>query len=172
VAAAAAFVLQRDMAVQRFVAESASEEQRTAFLPVYWKMIRDFFPFGSGFGSFDPVFRSYEPDAALAPAYMNHAHNDWAQIAIEGGAPALALALIFLGWFAHRTWRLWRLPATVPNQLTGRAGSLIVLLLLLASLVDYPLRTPLLSCLMAIACVWISATPAPIDRRHAAAPKG
>jgi hypothetical protein len=43
-----------------------------------------------------------------------------------------------------------------PSRLFGRLGATIVLLLLLASIVDYPLRTPLLAVVFTIGCSWIA----------------
>jgi hypothetical protein len=147
----------RAIAVQRLsmMADLASE-QRIANAPVVVGIVRDFLPWGSGFGSFDPVFRIYEPDWALAASYFNHAHNDPLELVLTGGVPALLIALAFLLW-----WGLGALAAWFPFRrrpqrvLLARAGAAMILLMFLASLVDYPLRTPLLTTVFAIACAWL-----------------
>lgn len=153
-AVASTLFLARGEALRR-LSEGAEFESRIVLLPVFVQMIRDFFPFGSGYGSFDPVYRGYEPDTALSPNYLNHAHNDLAQILIEGGILPLFLLLVFLAWFVARSWRLWKGRPTEPRHAVARAGSIIVLLILFGSLVDYPLRTPLIAAVMAIACLWM-----------------
>jgi hypothetical protein len=146
--------LSRDLALQRLMSYDQSEE-RIDNLPQYLSMIGDFFPLGSGMGSFDPVYRSYEPEALLTTQYLNQAHNDIVQIVIEAGAPAIILLVLFLGWFVARAWRLWSRKVTSPTNLLSRAGSVIVLLILLGSCVDYPLRTPAMAAVMALACCWM-----------------
>jgi O-antigen ligase len=101
------------------------------------------------------MFRFYEPAAHLGPAYLNHAHNDLAEIVIEGGLLPLLLLVPFLAWIMVRGARLWFGRLESNEQLLGRIGSAAALLVLLSSLVDYPLRTPLISVLMTIACYWI-----------------
>jgi len=153
-------LLSKAEAIQRFFPDG-QVEKRLQLGPVFNHMAVDFFPFGSGFGSFDPVFRAYEPANALDLFYMNQAHNDFLQIVIEGGVLPLLLVVPFLIWTLMKCRTLWFTELRTTDQLRGRAGSIIVLVLLLSSLVDYPLRTPILSVLMTIACLWMRAPSAP-----------
>jgi O-antigen ligase len=130
-------------------------DTRIVLLPVFAKMAGSYFPWGSGYGSFDSVFRAYEPDWFLSPNYLNQAHNDLAQILIEGGIFPMILLAAFLAWFLVQSWKLWTRRTLRPEQLLGRAGSAAAILILLASLVDYPLRTPLIAVLMAAMCMWM-----------------
>ena len=146
----------RDIAFQRLIGADVTTV-RGDFLPIFMRMAADFFPAGAGFGSFDTLFRIYEPHSALDQTYLNHAHNDLAQVIIEGGAPALAVLLVFAGWYLARCVMLWVRPVADGLHLLGRVGSAIVALILLHSLVDYPLRTPLISVIFVIACCWMAA---------------
>lgn len=150
-AVGATVIFSRDEAIQRF--SDATVETRTEQLPIFGEMIRSFAPWGSGYGSFDPAFRAFEPHASLRPTYLNHAHNDLAQILIEGGVLAGVLLAVFLLWYSARIWRLWVRPARHHPDLVGRAASIVVLLILLSSLVDYPLRTPLLLVILGVSCI-------------------
>ena len=152
-AAIAAIMLSRDVAIRRLL--TGDEDLRGTYLPLYFSMAKTYFPFGAGFGSFDSVFRAFEPTQTLSTFYMNQAHNDLIQILIEGGVLAALAALAFGLWFAVRGWSLWRHKVRSPADLLGRTGSVIVLLLLLSSAVEYPLRTPALAVLMAISCCWM-----------------
>lgn len=49
-------------------------------------------PWGSGIGSFVPVFQQAFPRELLMPEYINAAHNDYAQLWLEAGLAALLLA--------------------------------------------------------------------------------
>jgi O-antigen ligase len=154
-----AFFFGRAAAIERLMAtQDLSFELRVQHTPLMLKMIGDFFPFGFGFGAFDPVFRGFEPDAALSPFYFNHAHNDLIELALTGGLPALLLLGGLLFWWLRRTFGAWRpLRAPSPATLFARLGASIMLILFLASLVDYPLRTPLMATIFAIACGWLAA---------------
>jgi O-antigen ligase len=115
-------------------------------------------PFGSGFGTFVPVYDKFAPRTLLAETYMNHAHNDWLELWLTGGAPAMVLVFSFLAWFGVATSRLWRSdqPETpVLDVALAQAASIVIVLLLLHSVVDYPLRTPTLSVLFAMACAFL-----------------
>jgi O-antigen ligase len=158
VAIGAVVFFSRDTALRRLL-EPTVMEKRSEFLPIYWQMVHDYFPFGAGYGSFDAVFRSYEPAGALSTEYMNQAHNDLIQIFIEGGLLAAVLLAVFFLWFGQRSACLWVRKAESVQNLLGRAGSAIVLLIFLSSIVEYPLRTPLMAVLFAIACCWLLPEP-------------
>lgn len=130
--------------------------------------IRDYMPLGSGLGSFVPVYRTVEPLSSVNPRYANHAHNDYLELALEGGIPALGLVALFVGVWGVASYRLLaRLPSApaVPSDPAARrrsrpafdrragqalVGSGTILLILLHSLMDYPLRTATWSALVAI----------------------
>ena len=155
--------LGRAEAVQRLLLlEHVSGEGRLAFAPTTFRMIADFFPFGTGQGAFDTVFRAYEPDAALRPTYFNHAHNDLFELAVTGGLPALLLLAGFVAWWLFASRRAF-LPYRQPGKTVraARAGSVSILLLLLASLVDYPLRTAMLTAVLVIAAAWLAGIKSP-----------
>ena len=117
-------------------------------------MIRIYFPAGSGFGGFDTIFRVHEPYALLKPTYFNHAHNDWLEILLDGGLPAALLLVVALGWWLRASIRVWRASAD-SNMLLGRAGSAALLLILIASAVDYPARTPMMMAMIVLASLWL-----------------
>jgi len=140
--------------------ESLSDEQRFQLLPVVLDAVRTYFPVGSGFGSFDAVFRHFEPDFNLKPTYFNHAHNDLIEIMLEGGATALFVLAGFLAWLCWRGWGIWGLQALTDSRIwIARAAFLGVLILGAASLVDYPLRTPLLASVFALLCGMVDYRP-------------
>ena len=124
-------------------------------------------PFGSGFGTFVPVYEKFAPRTMLADTYVNRAHNDWLELWLTGGAPAIILAIGFLAWFAVATFRLWRggqYGGPVLDLVLAQAASIVIVLLLLHSVVDYPLRIPALSVLFAIACAFLM-PPREIEQR-------
>lgn len=150
----------RAVTVGRIVDDDLSTEGRLAALPTLLHMIGQTLPWGTGFGSFVPVYASYEPDALLKPTYFNNAHNDLIELAITGGIPALAVFFGFLVWWGRASWRSFAGAATQLWGALQRAAAFAILILLLASLTDYPLRTPLLGGVFTLLCCWLASGPA------------
>jgi O-antigen ligase len=115
-----------------------------------------YLPFGSGFGTFVPVYQMFErPQDALADIYANHAHNDIAEISLEGGVIAMALMVAFAVWFALRAKSIWRSPRgdiRAIDILLARAATMAIVLVVLHSFVDYPLRTEAMMAVLAFSC--------------------
>ncbi len=112
-------------------------------------------PFGTGLGSFIPVYAAVEKDDNAFAGYANRAHNDLAEILLETGLIGLILLLIFLVWFIRKARDVWlarKFNGHDPQLLLQRAATLIIFLLLAHSLVDYPLRTTALSSIFAFFC--------------------
>lgn len=158
---AAAIAWPRAEALHRLVSEDVLQDARLRLLPTFLGIAQRYHPWGTGFGSFDPVFRVHEPAANLSPIYLNHAHNDLLEIVIEGGLPAAALLAAYLAWIGLRSFKAWRDPRGAITQeiVLQRAGSVISFILLLSSLVDYPLRTPALAAVLAMATAMLASRP-------------
>src|SRR5262249_45688496 len=109
---------------------------------------KSFQPAGSGFGTFQPVYQMAEQPSDLVPTPINHAHDDWLEVWLEGGWPGVGLAAAFVAWFGVAATRAWRPKASSGRVIDGaitQAASIAVLLLMLHSIVDYPLRTTAIS---------------------------
>ena len=112
--------------------------------------IRSYWPWGSGVGTFKPVFIAAERLESVDPTYPVRAHDDYLEFVLEGGAAALALlaagtALIArIGWRARRAGRRGDAPQIV-------FCAAVMLVIALHSIVDYPLRSMALAHLGAIA---------------------
>lgn len=147
----------RALVIDRLDTTGISSDQRFRAFPILIKLVRSYFPFGSGMGTFDPIFRMFEPDADLDRGFFNNAHNDLIELIITGGLPALALLAGFAAWLIARLVAAIQSRKTT-DEVTARGwiGLAVIALLLAASLFDYPLRTPLLSMIFAIACCWAS----------------
>ncbi len=148
--AAAFILLGRAPAAADLMASSATiDDLRWSLLPVLGAMMRDHWLAGTGFGAFDTVYRIYEPTALLLPLYVNQAHNDWAQLAIEGGLPAAACVLGLIGWLGATILRIAR------DKRHSRALVIfwvtLLIIIMAASAVDYPLRTSIFQSVL----VWL-----------------
>lgn len=150
-------LLSRAQAIERLLMKDETEELRIQLLEPIWEMIRAYFPLGTGFGVFPDVYKVHEPADLLSTAYVNHAHNDLLEFVLEGGLPGAVI--LFLGLMAWVTGvsRLRIPPGTVTRTvLFGRLGAAIIMILAVASIVDYPLRVPSLSVLFVIAMIWMA----------------
>lgn len=154
-------VASRAESIRRLIESDPSDDLRLAALPVIWSAAWDYFPVGSGVGSFVEVYKIVEPYDLLSPAYLNHAHNEPLEVLMTGGAIGVvfmvcaAAALLVAIWRLHRGRSLRAGQDTTANVL-ARAGAVICMLLALASVADYPLRVPSLAILFTIAVAWIS----------------
>ncbi len=159
-------LLGRATAFQRLVHDDpVLADPRFNFLPEVLSLVRSSFPVGYGFGSFDSVFRSAEPYSQLRQVYVANAHNDLLELAMTGGVPSLLVLAALLGWCAVRLARVSPLHGAASDMRVARAGGVVIVIFLLASLVDYPLRTPLAGALFALACAWLGdASPDHVSR--------
>ena len=87
-------------------------------------------PFGTGFGSFLNVYKVYE--TVIHSSQINHAHNEYLELFLEGGIAALILMIALMAYLALIFFRARK--ETFP-PLIG------LLAIMLHSFVDYPLRT-------------------------------
>ena len=149
------FAADRADAINRIIVLNAGEDLRARARPTVLSMIALYMPFGSGFGGFDPVFRIHEPFELLKLTYFNEAHNDFLGIALDGGVFGIAALTSGILWWMIATIRVWRMKSD-DDVLLGRLGSSIILLILAASLTDYPARTPTIMAVLVIAGVWLA----------------
>lgn len=112
--------------------------------------IKDTFPAGTGLGSFPQAYRTYEDIGAVGDELVNHTHNDYLEFVMELGLPGLLLMLLFFFWWVWRSIGVWR--SSFEGADLGRAGTVVVLVVLLHSIVDYPIRTSAIAVLFAMAC--------------------
>jgi O-antigen ligase len=111
-------------------------------------MARHHAPLGAGAGTFTRWFDQSAPDALVQWEYFNHAHDEyvqwWFELGVAGVACVLAVFAVMLVYSPLRRG----IDGAAPGA--ALAGWLGCVLLLLHSLVDYPLRTP---ALMAVAAL-------------------
>jgi len=105
--------------------------------------IASYLPFGSGFGTFDLVYPQFETVADVQSSFINHAHNEFLELLLEGGVATGVLLAAYLALVARA---MIRLPAS-PLRWAALCGLGFVLL---HSLVDYPLRNIAMAFLFAI----------------------
>lgn len=137
------------------------EDARVRFARTTLSGALAFLPFGSGVGTFVPAYAMIERPGDLLPdTFANRAHNDVLEFALEGGVLAILIQLAFAGWLAVRTLELWRRPwplAAPVDHALARAAAFACAVVILHSVVDYPLRTTALASVFALACALLVA---------------
>ena len=151
------FFFSRAEAIERLFAEASGEDSRTDFwlvsLDLFWK----YFPWGSGSGSFVEAFQIVEPAYLLDGTYLNRAHNDWVEISVTFGlAGVIGLTLASAAFF-WRSYTLWRNTDKTRRYVAfGRLASVCIAIIAVASISDYPLRTPIMMGVFAIFALWLT----------------
>lgn len=146
----------RAESINRALVIDPGQDMRGRGLPVVLAMIRNYFPWGSGLGGFDPIFRLHEPLGLLKPTYFNHAHNDLIEIVLDAGIFGLLILIAGMAWWAWAGVQAWRVGS---RQTLPRLGATMLLLVIIASVFDYPARTPMIMAMMVIAAVWLGERP-------------
>jgi O-antigen ligase len=137
---------------QRFHQDGGADIRFQA-APVVIQMAKAYGPIGTGFGAFDTAYRAAEPVTLLLPNYLNHAHDDYLELWLEGGLLGVVIALGFVAWWARASLAAWRAVwRRRDGSVLPAAASASIGLLLLHSAADYPLRTTALACVAAFCC--------------------
>jgi O-antigen ligase len=144
-ASLAALALLWTSPVSRGAATSVSSRQE--MLVNSLGLVREYGLVGSGIGTFEQVYRLNEDPAAVDRYYVNHAHDDYIELAIETGLPGIILLLLFLVWWGNAVWRMARSPTADQFAMAAAIASAAALL---HSAVDYPLRTGAMSAVFAM----------------------
>lgn len=80
--------------VDRFAKPEAAGDWRLIAWPWVLSAFADYPVFGSGFGTFQHVFKIYQPDGLYA--YWSHALNDYLELLLEMGIAGFAIATAFV----------------------------------------------------------------------------
>jgi O-antigen ligase len=150
------FFFSRAVAIERLFDETANVSRIDYWalsVDMFWK----YFPWGSGSGSFVEAFLIVEPANQLAAVYVNRAHNDWIETAVTFGLPGLLLLSCSVVMFAVQGYKIWAVADGSKRSVAlARAASATILIVAIASLSDYPLRTPIMMSLFALWLLWFS----------------
>lgn len=133
------------LAVLRQVGSDPLQDQRWAHAETTVLAAQAYAPFGSGLGTFREAFQPYERESAAGTGrpVVNHAHNDYLEAWLEAGWLALLAAALLLITLSYAIVRALDRSTTLAFSVAAPLRATIVALLLpvLHSLVDYPLRT-------------------------------
>ena len=147
----------RAEAIDRIFAETGGANDRADFWTSSLQLFWQYFPLGFGPGGFVSTFQITESSALLDGAYLNRLHNDWLETALTFGVPGILLMLAGVGYYLRRSFVLWmRMDGARSAVALGRMASIVIAILGIASLSDYPLRTPAMAGFAALVLVWFA----------------
>ena len=135
-----------------------SSGSRLEILAPTLEITAKFLPTGSGLGTFRPVYAIHENPDRVSRTYVIHAHNDYAEWAMEMGIAGIILMILFLAWWAVAVVRLWR---DGQSSAFVRAASIASAAVLVHSLVDFPLRTSAIAACFAFCIALLADRRAP-----------
>ena len=141
---------------------STSVKSREQILSTTSHATADFMPLGSGLGSFVTVYPLYEKPDSVTNEYVVHAHNDYAELALELGVAGIVLILLFLAWWAVALRAVWWRGEGGPFT---RAAAIASAAVLVHSIVDFPLRTAAISTCFAM-CLGLMADRRIVQRQE------
>ncbi|NBC37657.1 hypothetical protein GTZ99_13965 [Novosphingobium sp. FSY-8] len=117
------------------------DEMRATIWADSYEVMKVYWPYGAGMGSFMSVFPMGERLEAIQPLWIPRAHNDYLELAIEAGIPGLvclAAILVMVGGFAVAALR--RRGQDRDQRRAAYFALTAFAILALHSLVDYPFR--------------------------------
>lgn len=146
---------------------TTSDDTRFESWPDIVRQIQAYFPWGSGLGTFVPVFNSVENLNYVSERYLNNAHNDYLEIALEAGLIGILLVLASFALFA------WAAYDSVIRRTMDRSYRALCIaavsgigVLLAHSAVDYSLRTSTLAVTFALLFGLLMPLPAVVGRER------
>ena len=128
--------------LDRFTEQDPLGDGRWSIFAGTLQAIAQFFPLGSGGGTFVEVFRGFHPADLAVDHFINRAHNDYLEWIMEGGIMAALLLVLLLGFYLRQWSRVWRRGAWPVFRFLQVGAGIALLLMLLHSAVDYNLRIP------------------------------
>lgn len=152
----------RALALSRLIETDRAEELRPVIAAQTRSFLGNYWPVGTGMGTFLPLYSLHEPPALMLQNYINQAHNDWLDLVLTGGVPAIVLLAAYVVFALLQGWKLFVRQSRRQNgTIWGRAALFVLILTGAASAVDFPLRAPFMMTLAALALVWLQPPEAP-----------
>ncbi len=133
-----------------WLATVKGQDPRFLIADTTFRLGPSYLPWGSGAGSFTPVFESDLPKTLWIPQYVNHAHNEFAQWWLVGGLPAVLVVAAGLVVFALAGLRVLRLRGRRSAAVLAAGCWVAIAAALVHSWVDFPLGTTALGATVAL----------------------
>ena len=147
----------RGFALERLFTEIPGSDGRKDFVVISARIFTNDFFWGAGPGALANVYKIYEPLNLLDATFLNRAHNDYVETLVTYGVFGILLFILgtlYLVWKAAAHWRAPKSQSLASSF--GKMASLAICIVAIASVSDYPLRTPTVMSVMVIFLLWLS----------------
>lgn len=125
----------------RFAYQDPVEDGRWKIFDATVQAMGEFFPLGSGAGTFEDVLRRFHP-VDFPGVTINRAHNDYLEWILECGLIAAILIAVWLVFYTRQWGRVWKRGEWTTFRFAQAGAGIALLLMMLHSLVDFNLRIP------------------------------
>lgn len=102
----------------------------------------EFFPLGSGNGTFTQIFWRFYPPQIQFDGIIDRAHNDYLEWIVEGGIVILGLLAIFLFGYVRQWSKVWQRGSWPTFRFVQVGAGISVLVMSVHSFVDFNLHIP------------------------------
>lgn len=161
-AAALATVIGLGPILARFSSVDPLTDVRWTVFGSVVQAIGEFFPIGSGPGTFADVYPRFQP---LALNYfVNHAHNDYLEWTVELGFLAVLAILWILSLYLYRWLKLWQTRDGNETMLLQMGAGVAALVMALHSALDFNFHIPANAIYFA-ACLALFFHSGPVNRQ-------
>ena len=127
--------------LSRFTLQDPLEDGRWKIFDATVQAIGEFFPLGSGVGTFESVMRRFHP-ADFPGVTITRAHNDYLEWLLELGLMAAVLIAVWLLFYVRQWERVWKRGEWMQFRFVQAGAGIALLLMMLHSLMDFNLRIP------------------------------
>jgi len=123
--------------LNRFIAADPLKDARKEIFETTFVGIQQFWPFGSGSGTFPQIYRSFQ--SVDRTGFVNHVHNDYLELLFEVGIFAVIGFAVYVALYIYQLWKL-RLRRWSKEKFIQVAAGVGIFLVLLHSLTDFNLH--------------------------------
>jgi O-Antigen ligase len=148
-------IASRAIALERLLMTGAGLEDRFSTWPSIIEMAWHYFPVGVGPNGFSVGYAASENPYLLDSTYLNRAHNDWIELFVTFGLLPTVLAVIATIAVALKFFEMLQGKYGRRDTQFLQLGLVVVMIVSLGSVVDYPIRTPTIAAVTILALSWV-----------------
>ena len=104
-------------------------------------IVKDFPIWGTGYGAYEVVNPIYRAPGSYVGVNVDHAHNEYLEVLVEGGVPALLLVLLAVGCICWLGWRAVRYRSR-PTAGLALGGLFALIAVLIHNVGEFGLHIP------------------------------
>lgn len=127
--------------LNRFIQQDPLQDGRWIIFEGTLRAIGEFFPLGSGAGTFAEVYPRFHP-GGFDDVFVNYAHNDYLEWIMEGGILAALMIVLFFVLYFARWAKVWRNGEWRQLNFIQVGAGIGIFAMLLHTFLDFNLHIP------------------------------